>query len=207
MLRRTEGRLAPFLQSPLLYFVRVERADAEVEPERAADGFVEAPAVDLPLGEQLQLLPVALGVLLGGRLDGRSAVDRLRHAVHAAPVGDYRAGRAILPAEDVVQVGAVARPLASILVVAVHERPRIGFPYGDLERAYVYLAGRAVGALDVDNRAVNLLVVEAVVLHAGRNVDGLQAQYPGSGDLARKPSPAVASAAGRGSGLSECAPG
>ena len=163
----------------------VEGAHAEEVAEIAAGGLLGALGVDDALADLLGLPGVALRVRLHAGFDGGTAVDGLDGVAPAAPVGVERAVEAE-GGEHVIDVGAVRAPLAAHGVITAHDGPALPLLHRNLEGAGVNLAQRALGAIHVDDGARPLLVVQHPVLHAGGDLDGLEAAADRRRHLARK---------------------
>ena len=117
----------------------------------------------------------------GAELQVESVFHRLKGVVRTTPVADHHAVEAPLLFQDAVEQHLVmAVVLILIEVVGPHDSPGATLGDSGMEGRQVDFAKRAVADDDVDLMTVFLVVVERVVLHAGRHPFRLQSLHIGN---------------------------
>ena len=128
------------------------------------------------------------GVTAGGGHFQRGAVLYAQcMVVGAAPVGNDSAGKAPIPAQDVLQqMGVLVGVGAVDQIVAGHDGFGCGFFHHDLKAGQVDLPQGAFVQHGVRRHAAQLLAVDGEVLGAGGDAFALDAPHIACGHLARK---------------------
>ena len=109
-----------------------------------------------------------------------SVLNSLVHVMRAAPVAYHHTIEAPVAFQDIVQQYAVvAVVLIVVQVIGTHQRPRATFLHGSLEGRQIDFVEGTVADLHVHLMTVGLIVVQRIVLHAGRDAFRLQALHIG----------------------------
>ena len=140
----------------------------------------------LLIGERQVIVVVGIGgahhqtVGPCSELHVESVLNSLVHVVRAAPVTDHHTIEAPVALQDIVQQYAVMTVVLIVVqVIGTHQRPRTTFLHGSLEGRQIDFVEGTVADLHVHLMAVGLIVVQRIVLHAGRDAFRLQTLHIG----------------------------
>ena len=163
----------------------VEEAVAEHRDEDVADDRVEARHRDLAGLDCVAQRAAVVVRRRGVHLEIEAGVGRRRGRVRRAPVARHEPVEAPLVAQHAVeQLLVLAHVLAEGDVVRAHQGADVPLLDGGLERREVDLVQRAVVNVDVDRVAVELLIVEDVMLRLREHRVALDASDRGGHHLA-----------------------